>query len=112
MGKKSFKSGIPSSEITPEGLYFSRRNFIKAAGVAGVAGLLAACAPRQAVTPAGQAAPAGTQAPVKALTDELGDPANTYQDITHYNNYYEFTDDKELVSQLAEGFKPPPGRWR
>lgn len=41
------------SEITPESLYLSRRDFIKAAGIAASAALLAACAPQIAATPSG-----------------------------------------------------------
>jgi sulfoxide reductase catalytic subunit YedY len=38
----------------------------------------------------------------------LGDPANSYDDITHYNNYYEFTTDKGGVASLAQSFKTSP----
>jgi len=44
----------------------------------------------------------------KGLTDELGDPANSYEDITNYNNYYEFTTDKQGVASLAPKFNPNP----
>jgi sulfoxide reductase catalytic subunit YedY len=40
--------------------------------------------------------------PVKV--DELGGPANSYEQITNYNNYYEFTTNKERVASLAEKF--------
>jgi sulfoxide reductase catalytic subunit YedY len=38
----------------------------------------------------------------------LGDPLNSYEDITNYNNYYEFTTDKEGVAKLAPRFNPSP----
>ena len=96
---------IKSSEITPYSEYISRRDFLKAAGIVTGSALLAACAPRVA----GTAVPEG-EAPVMAsgLTDELGDPANSFEDITNYNNYYEFTTDKEGVAKLAEKFNPAP----
>ena len=104
-----FKSvPVKSSEITPYSQYLSRRDFLKAAGIMTGAALLAACAPKVAETavPAGEAG----DAPVVAsgLTDELGDPANSFEDITNYNNYYEFTTDKEGVAKLAEKFNPAP----
>lgn len=34
---------IPSSEITPESLYLSRRDFLKAAGIVSATAFLAAC---------------------------------------------------------------------
>ncbi len=41
-------------------------------------------------------------------TDELGDKLNTFEQITHYNNYYEFSTDKEAVADLAQNFTPSP----
>jgi len=101
-----FKSiPIKSSEITPYSQYLSRRDFLKAAGIVTGTTLLAACAPKatETVMPA-------TAAPdlPKGLTDELGDPTNSYDDITHYNNYYEFTTDKQGVANLATKFNPEP----
>lgn len=95
---------IPSSEITPKQVYLSRRDFIKAAGVLAGSAVLAACAPD--LEGSGQSAP-GDPA-VGAKTDELGDPVNSYQDITNYNNYYEFTTDKEGVARLAKDFQTSP----
>jgi sulfoxide reductase catalytic subunit YedY len=103
---------IRSSEITPEDVYFSRRDFMKTAGlVAGSAALLAACQPDEAPTEAqSSSAPAAAQPDPVALAqeDELGDPINSYKDITNFNNYYEFTTDKEDVARLSEDFQPRP----
>jgi methionine sulfoxide reductase catalytic subunit len=41
-------------------------------------------------------------------TDELGDPANSYTDVTNYNNFYEFTTSKEGVAPLAKDFPTSP----
>ena len=38
----------------------------------------------------------------------MGDPANTLYEITHYNNYYEFTTDKDGVAGLAKDFQTSP----
>jgi sulfoxide reductase catalytic subunit YedY len=105
----------PSSEITPEALYLNRRAFMKAAGLIGASAVLAACAPQ----PAQPAAAAGTQAPsangtqaatTPGLKDELGDPANTFDEITNYNNYYEFSQGKEEVAPMSKNFKTSP--WK
>jgi sulfoxide reductase catalytic subunit YedY len=90
----TFKSNIPTSEITPKEVFLSRRDFMKAAGFVGLGALLAACAP-QAVTQAG---------PTPVLKDTL----NTLDDITHYNNYYEFSTDKQAVAPLSANFKSRP----
>lgn len=41
-------------------------------------------------------------------TDELGNKLNTFEQITNYNNYYEFTADKEAVAAMAANFKSSP----
>lgn len=97
---------IPSSEITPKHTYLSRRDFIQSAGVIAGSMVLAACvAPSQGSSPTLQAQPSPMS---KNSTDELGDPVNSFEDITNYNNYYEFTTDKEGVASLAENFKTSP----
>jgi sulfoxide reductase catalytic subunit YedY len=40
--------------------------------------------------------------------DELGDPANSFEDITNYNNFYEFSTNKESVNPLSKDFKTSP----
>jgi methionine sulfoxide reductase catalytic subunit len=96
----------PSSEITPEQLYLSRRTFIKSAGLAGLGLVLAACGVENPTKPASSQPPVGTQLP--GLKDELGSAANTYDQITHYNNFYEFSQGKEEVASLAEKFRTSP----
>ena len=93
------------SEITPEHVYLSRRDFLKAAGVASAVALLAACAPRglQPGRPTDAAAPADT-----AWRDERGDPATPYEVVTTYNNYYEFSTDKQAVAERARDFPTDP----
>ena len=93
---------VKSSEITPYSQYVSRRDFLKAAGLVTGSALLAACSPKGTATPATDA----PNYPVKK--DELGDPTNSFEDITNYNNFYEFTTDKEGVARLAEQFHPKP----
>ena len=90
----SFKSNIPSSEITPKEIFLSRRDILKAAGFTGLAALLAACAPQLASSSEPGAAPV--------------DVPNSFEDITNYNNYYEFSTDKTSVAGLAEDFKSRP----
>jgi sulfoxide reductase catalytic subunit YedY len=94
---------IRSSEITPKQVYLSRRDFMKAATVAASAALLAACAPSAA-----EDIQNTKPVPTSNATDELGDKVNTYSDITSYNNYYEFTTDKEQVAGEARGFTTSP----
>lgn len=95
---------VKSSEITPYSQYLSRRDFMKAAGIATGSAVLAACAPDASATDV----PEGEMPAFPAKSDELGDPANSFEDITNYNNYYEFTTDKGGVAKLAPMFNPNP----
>jgi sulfoxide reductase catalytic subunit YedY len=96
---------IRSSEITPKHEYLSRRDFMKAASLATGAALLTACAPDASVVDASENIEPD---PVSNATDELGDKVNSYSDITNYNNYYEFTVDKQQVADEAKGFTTSP----
>jgi sulfoxide reductase catalytic subunit YedY len=99
-----FKSApIRSWEITPKDVYFSRRDFIKAAGLLAGGMTLAACAPSVVENTAAPDIPADL-----TKTDELGDPANSFKEITNYNNYYEFSTNKEAVAPLSKDFTTSP----
>ncbi|HEY7088833.1 MAG TPA: protein-methionine-sulfoxide reductase catalytic subunit MsrP [Tepidisphaeraceae bacterium] len=107
-------SDIPSSDITDESTYLNRRNFIRA-GVL-VATTVATGAAYRALTPVrrrrsdqpllANLAPT-TQSDMSAAfhTDE---PQTPYDDITHYNNFYEFSTSKEGVAPAAEAFVTRP----
>jgi sulfoxide reductase catalytic subunit YedY len=100
-----------SSEVTQENQYLNRKEFLKALGLAGVsAAVLAACQNKPFV--AGEDIPAGTAAPgesqVTGMTDELGDPLTSFENVTNYNNFFEFTTDKEGVARLAQDFQTSP----
>jgi methionine sulfoxide reductase catalytic subunit len=97
---------IKPSEITPEHVYLSRRQFLKGVGaLAAGAALLSACGPK-ASSPS--SASTDNVAPSGATTDELGDKLTPYDAITNYNNYYEFSVDKEAVAPLSQNFKTSP----
>ncbi len=114
---KTYKDStpIPSSEITSEHLYHSRRTFIKIATAFGVSAALAACGVGPTVTEAPAemperpaSSPGADQVSPAALSDELGDSATPYEDIANYNNYYEFSLDKQGVAPRAQGFITSP----
>jgi methionine sulfoxide reductase catalytic subunit len=103
---------IPSSEITPEPLYLSRREFLKAAGILSATTFLAACAGPSSLPVQPTVTPAPSSSfPYSATgqtTDELGNKLNTLEEITSYNNYYEFSLDKQEPSRLSKDFNPSP----
>jgi len=106
MNNKFRSVPVNSSEITPYSQYLSRREFMKAAGVLTGGALLAACAPNATASTFPDAPQEALDLP--ATFDELGDPANSYNDITNYNNYYEFTTDKGGVASLSQRLTTNP----
>jgi sulfoxide reductase catalytic subunit YedY len=102
MRKSSVESKIPPSDITPYEQYLSRRALI--AGGLGLA----------AVHAVGGFAPAAfAQSPaaltyVKNAAFSATEPPNSYQDITTYNNFYEFGTDKSDPSENAQKFRTSP----
>lgn len=108
---------IKSSEITPEHVYLSRRRFLKGAGALAAGSLiLAACGQQESETPlplsvtaSPTAEPANPGFPsLSASTDELGQQLTTFQAVTNYCNFYEFTTSKEAVGRLARDFRTSP----
>ncbi len=105
---------INPAEITPEHIYLSRRDILKGMGIlTGAAALLAACnvqSPTTTLEPglAGDPTVDGLEPSAGSNVDEFGDALNTFDDITNYNNYYEFSTDKIDVARLAEGYPTSP----
>lgn len=122
---------IRSSEITPEHVYLNRRKFMVGAGSLAAGALaLAACnmpatpeaASEESVAASGAESTGASELMLEevpaalnhdelfasAETDELGDPLNSFEQVTNYNNYYEFSLQKEQVNPLSEEFNPYP----
>src|SRR5271157_3706744 len=104
-------AAIPSSAITPKDQYLNRRRFLRGA-VSGVvaAGAAALGADRLAelVSPR-IGALAGTKLEtVKSPLTTTGEELTTLQDLTHYNNFYEFGVQKSDPAQNAGGLPTRP----
>jgi methionine sulfoxide reductase catalytic subunit len=93
---------IPSSEVTPEEMYLNRRRFLREAGLATAALAL--------TTPAALAACTGDDVERSGgeVVGRQQESPNTYEEITTYNNYYEFGTDKGDPSRNSGAFKPLP----
>ena len=102
---------IPGSEITDPSVYFNRRTFIRA-------GILAASAVATGLvyrrlnpvgsgkvnTPVIQGILNPPTTTAEASGFRVNEPETSLENITHYNNFYEFSTDKEGVAPAAEGF--------
>ncbi len=94
---------IRPSEITPEAAFHSRRKLLAAAGFT-AAGLLPASGARAGDIPATYP----HFADVRKSPLSSSEATNTFEDITHYNNFYEFGFDKADPAARSGGFKPQP----
>jgi methionine sulfoxide reductase catalytic subunit len=100
---------IPSSEITSRDDYFrylSRRRFLKGAAAAG-AGTIAAARIARFATPLTAFAGTKLQTVPSPLTT-TGEQLTSLDDITHYNNFYEFGVDKGDPAKNAGGLPTRP----
>lgn len=85
-----YKPLIPAREVTPRDVYLNRRQLL--------AGLLAAPA----------SALAAKLAPLGKSPFSTTEKANSLQDITSYNNFYEFGTQKDQPAVNAKNFKTSP----
>ncbi len=99
---------VSSSEITDEHLYLRRRDFIRMAGgaLAGAAAATSLGAFGAVVDAAEASAPpaADLQAPLQNIVRKMvttNDPPNTFDQITSYNNFYEFGTNKSDPTRYA-----------
>ena len=89
---------IPGSQITPYKIYANRRKFIKSSIATSIATLLPSSI---------NAYHANTNNPYSDQLSE-NDKLNTFEEITTYNNFYEFGLGKSDPSNFSSNFKPRP----
>lgn len=94
---------VRPSEITSYDNYLNRRDFMRAGAIAG--GALLAPSALAAVVPDAKRArlPDVSESPYST-----GESPNSYEDITTYNNYYEFGTGKDDPAVHARDFEPRP----
>lgn len=101
---------IPANEITDEAAYFNRRRFIQAGVLTASAFATGLVYRRLNPVGAGRVDTPSIQGLTKPSAAEdkgfrADDAATSFQDITHYNNFYEFSTDKEGGAPAAAGFE-------
>jgi len=92
---------IRYSEVTPKALYLNRRSFL--------AGFPAAfLGARELLSPSARAM-AGTKLSELAKSPlSTSEKENSYNDVTHYNNFYEFGVPKDQPAKNSQNFKTTP----
>ena len=95
------------ADVTPRSVYLDRRNFLRAMGIVGATavagkGLLELASPSQAAFAATKFTGL-TKSPFSTTEKQ-----NSLEDVSHYNNYYEFGTDKADPAKNAKNFKTTP----
>jgi sulfoxide reductase catalytic subunit YedY len=113
---------IPGNEITSEAAYINRRTFLRAGLLAGsvvatgwayrqlnrVGAGGANTAALNNVVDASVPTTLPSEIPNLAAAFKTDEPKSTFEQITHYNNFYEFSTDKQEVAEVAERFVARP----
>src|SRR6202047_1450104 len=95
------------ADITPKAVYLDRRKFLGGLGIAAAAavagrGLLELVSPSRSVT-------ANTKlTTIKSPLSTTAEKINSYNDVTHYNNFYEFGVNKDQPAKNAQRFVTSP----
>jgi sulfoxide reductase catalytic subunit YedY len=100
------KPELTYADVTPKNLYFNRRNFLRGLSIAGAATLVGE---RFASI---LSHPGSIQANSKLATIKsnytVGEKVTSENDVTHYNNFYEFGTDKGDPAKNAQNFPTSP----
>jgi methionine sulfoxide reductase catalytic subunit len=98
---------LTHADVTPRSVYQNRRNFLKELGMVGTAAVLGGGLWELALAP--EVAFAGTKLNVAAKSPlSTTEKQNSYADVTHYNNFYEFGTAKSDPARNAQNFRTSP----
>jgi methionine sulfoxide reductase catalytic subunit len=95
------------ADVTPKSVYLDRRKFLQAMGIASAAAFAGKGLFDLAVPP--QTAFAATKLTGLAKSPfSTTEKQNSYEDVTHYNNFYEFGTDKSDPAKNSQRFQTSP----
>jgi len=97
-----YSANIRPSEITAETAYLNRRQLLQAAVATGIAGAATSW------MSAAHAQQGHDLAFKRNAQYSISDAPNSYEDVTTYNNFYEFGVDKGAPAANSSKFKPTP----
>lgn len=100
---------IRSSEITPKKLYLNRRKFLAGAALSGAA-VAAGLKLRDLAAPSNAVFAGNKISGITKSSFSTTETVTPYQSVTHYNNYYEFSTEKDEPAELAKNFRTRP--WK
>src|SRR5438552_4061105 len=95
------------ADVTPKSVYLDRRRFLRAMGIVGATAVAGKSLFDLALPP--QVAFAATKFTGLAKSPfSTSEKQNTYEDVTHYNNFYEFGTDKSDPAKNSQKFQTSP----
>ncbi|OLE09838.1 MAG: mononuclear molybdenum enzyme YedY [Acidobacteria bacterium 13_1_20CM_4_56_7] len=97
---------IRSSEITPKDVYLNRRNFLAGLGLSTVAA--AGLGMKELLLPSAKALATDKIAGIQKSQFSTTEKITPINDVSHYNNYYEFSTEKEEPAKMAKDFRTRP----
>lgn len=101
------ESELTYADVTPKSVYMNRRQLLRGLGLAGAALAGGELLSKLAISPAQISA--GTKLTVASKSPfSTTEKPSSYQDVTHYNNFYEFGTDKTDPAKNAQNFKTSP----
>src|SRR6202163_4230144 len=95
------------SDVTPKAVYLDRRKYLGGLGIA-TAAAVAGRGLLELVSPSRSAAANTKLTTIKSPLSSTDEKINTYNDVTHYNNFYEFGVDKDEPAKNAQRFVTSP----
>jgi sulfoxide reductase catalytic subunit YedY len=101
------KPELTYADVTPKELYFNRRKFLQAMGIAGAAALAGKSLIDLASPPRGVYAGAKFTNLAKSPFSTT-EKQNSFEEVSHYNNFYEFGVDKDQPAKNAQKFRTSP----
>src|SRR5438445_11116942 len=99
-------SALALADITPKEVYWNRRNFLRGLGIAGAATVVGERFSSLLSPPT--TAFAGTKLTTIKSNYRVDDKISSENDVTHYNNFYEFDSDKDDPAMNAQNFRTSP----
>jgi methionine sulfoxide reductase catalytic subunit len=99
--KNKKKAGLTHADVTPKNVYFNRRNFLRGLGIAGAASVIGERFSSVIVQ-------ANTKLSTVKSNFTVNEKVTPEDDVTHYNNFYEFGTDKGDPAKNAQNFRTSP----
>ena len=99
-------SRLVLADITPKETYFNRRSFLRGLGIAGAATVVGDRFSSLLSPPT--TALAGTKLTTIKSNYRVDEKISSENDVTHYNNFYEFGSDKGDPAKNAQNFRTSP----